>query len=118
MTASENVVVIGAGAFGTALAAVMALQDRLKVTLVGRNPALMSDLRDLRMHDGALPGVPLPDALEFSAEPDAISEADIVLFAMPSQAQADAARHYAPYLKQMLPSSPVPRGWSVHPERC
>ncbi|CAD7023149.1 NAD(P)-dependent glycerol-3-phosphate dehydrogenase [Pseudorhizobium halotolerans] len=99
MTPSENVVVIGAGAFGTALAAVMALQDRLKVTLVGRNPALMIDLRDLRIHDGALPGVPLPDALEFSAEPDAISEADIVLFAMPSQTQADAACHYAPYLK-------------------
>jgi glycerol-3-phosphate dehydrogenase (NAD(P)+) len=36
--------------------------------------------------------------LEFSAEADAISDAGIVLFAMPSQAQADAARQYAPYL--------------------
>jgi Glycerol-3-phosphate dehydrogenase len=98
MSGRQNVAVIGAGAFGTALAAVMALQESLRVTLVGRNPALMSDLRDLRTHDGSLPGVPLPDALEFSAEPDAVSEAAFVLFAMPSQAQADAARHYAPYL--------------------
>jgi len=98
MSADGTVVVIGAGAFGAALAAVMALQGKTPVTLIGRNPALMSDLRELRMHDGALPGLPLPDALEFSAEPDAISEADIVLFAMPSQAQADAARHYGPYL--------------------
>jgi glycerol-3-phosphate dehydrogenase (NAD(P)+) len=98
MSETKNIVVIGAGAFGTALAAVTALQGDLRVTLIGRNPAMMSDLRDLRSHDGALPGVPLPDALEFSAEPDAIADAAILLFAMPSQAQADAARHYGPYL--------------------
>ncbi|HEX5933620.1 MAG TPA: 2-dehydropantoate 2-reductase N-terminal domain-containing protein, partial [Pseudorhizobium sp.] len=98
MSETKNIVFIGAGAFGTALAAVTALQGDLRVTLIGRNPAMMSDLRDLRSHDGALPGVPLPDALEFSAEPDAIADAAIVLFAMPSQAQADAARHYGPYL--------------------
>jgi glycerol-3-phosphate dehydrogenase (NAD(P)+) len=98
MSAAERIVVIGAGAFGTALAAVMALEGRHPVTLVGRDPSLMSDLRDDRLHDAALPGVPLPDALQFSAEPDAIEEASLVLFAMPSQAQADAARHYGPYL--------------------
>ncbi|AXV16648.1 glycerol-3-phosphate dehydrogenase [Neorhizobium sp. SOG26] len=94
----ERIAVIGAGAFGTALAAVMALENRYPVTLVGRNMALMSDLRDDRVHDAALPGVPLPDALQFSAEPDAIAEASLVLFAMPSQAQGDAARYYGPYL--------------------
>lgn len=99
MSVKQNLVVIGAGAFGTALATVMALQGNLRVTLVGRNPALISDLRDMRMHDGALPGVPLPDALDFSAEPDAVAAADIALFAMPSQAQADAARYYGPYLQ-------------------
>src|SRR5690606_19929508 len=98
MTNSETIVVIGAGAFGTALAAVIALQKRSNVTLIGRSPSLMSDLRNMRTHDAALPGVPLPDALKFSAEPDAIGEAGIVLFAMPSQSQLDAARHYGPYL--------------------
>ncbi|SME97110.1 glycerol-3-phosphate dehydrogenase (NAD(P)+) [Xaviernesmea oryzae] len=98
MSGQERIVVIGAGAFGTALAAVIALEGRHPVTLVGRDPSLMSDLRDDRVHNASLPGVPLPDALEFSAEPDAIGEASLVLFAMPSQAQADAARHYGPYL--------------------
>lgn len=99
MTMSDiRITVIGAGAFGTALATVFALEGRARVTLVGRSPSLMSDLRDDRIHDAALPGVPLPDSLGFSAEPDAVGEADIVLFAMPSQAQADAARHYGPYL--------------------
>ncbi|MCB5202482.1 NAD(P)-dependent glycerol-3-phosphate dehydrogenase [Neorhizobium sp. T786] len=100
MSVGETIVVIGAGAFGTALASVMALQSRSPVTLIGRNPSVMSDLRDMGTHDAALPGVVLPDALQFSAEPDAISEASIVLFAMPSQAQLDAARHYGPYLMQ------------------
>jgi len=95
---SERIAVIGAGAFGTALAAVIALTGRSAVTLVGRDPALMADLAAERLHDAVLPGIALPEALEFSAEADAIRDASIVLFAMPSQAQADAARQYGPYL--------------------
>ena len=100
MSDNERIAVVGAGAFGTALAAVIALTGKSQVTLVGRKAALMADLRADRMHDTALPGIDLPDSLQFSAEPDAISDAGIVLFAMPSQAQADAARHYGPYLAQ------------------
>ncbi|MGN7294929.1 NAD(P)H-dependent glycerol-3-phosphate dehydrogenase [Rhizobium sp. SAFR-030] len=94
----EKIAVIGAGAFGTALATVIALEDKADVTLIGRDASLMADLRNDRVHDAALPGVSLPDALAFSVEPDALADADIVLFAMPSQAHADAARHYGPYL--------------------
>lgn len=95
---SERVAVIGAGAFGTALAAVTTLAGRGTVTLVGRDPSLIADLRAEHRHDAALPGIQLPEALQFSAEPDAVRGASIVLFAMPSQAQADAAKQYAPYL--------------------
>ncbi|CAN7449040.1 NAD(P)-dependent glycerol-3-phosphate dehydrogenase [Rhizobium rhizogenes] len=98
MSGKERIAVIGAGAFGTALAAVIALTAKSQVTLVGRKAALMADLNTDRMNDTALPGIELPDSLQFSAEPDSISDAGIVLFAMPSQAQADAARHYGPYL--------------------
>jgi glycerol-3-phosphate dehydrogenase (NAD(P)+) len=95
---SEKIAVIGAGAFGTALAAVIALTERHAVTLVGRDPELIADLKAEHLHDAVLPGIALPEALAFSAEPDVIADADIVLFAMPSQAQADAARQYRPYL--------------------
>ncbi|MDP9810599.1 glycerol-3-phosphate dehydrogenase (NAD(P)+) [Rhizobium tibeticum] len=96
---SEKIAVVGAGAFGTALAAVIALTERNAVTLVGRDPELIADLNAERLHDAVLPGIALPESLSFSAEPDAIGDADIVLFAMPSQAQADAARQYRPYLR-------------------
>jgi glycerol-3-phosphate dehydrogenase (NAD(P)+) len=98
MSGNERIAVIGAGAFGTALAAVIALTGRSEVILVGRNADLMTDLSADRMNDAVLPGIELPDSLQFSAEADSISGAGIVLFAMPSQAQADAARHYGPYL--------------------
>ena len=95
---SERIAVVGSGAFGTALASVIALTGRNSAVLVGRDPALIEDLRSERLHDAVLPGIPLPEALEFSAEADAIGDAGIVLFAMPSQAQGDAARQYGPYL--------------------
>jgi glycerol-3-phosphate dehydrogenase (NAD(P)+) len=98
--ARERIAVVGAGAFGTALATVIALTGKSDVTLVGRDAALMRDLAADRVHDAALPGIALPDVLTFSAEPEAIASAGIVLFAMPSQAQADAARHYGPYLSE------------------
>ena len=98
MTAREKVVVIGAGAFGTAIAVMVALENRHDVTLLGRDPALMGDLQADGVHDAALPGIALPDSLHYSAEPDVLRDAGIILFAMPSQAQADAARNYGPYL--------------------
>ncbi len=53
----ERIVVIGAGAFGTALAAVIAQTGRAKVTLLGRDVTLMADLRNEGLHEAALPGV-------------------------------------------------------------
>ncbi|MGF0539575.1 NAD(P)H-dependent glycerol-3-phosphate dehydrogenase [Agrobacterium sp. ES01] len=100
MSARERVVVVGAGAFGTALAAVMALEGKADITLLGRDPALMNDLRNDGLHDAALPGIRLPDGLKYAFEPDVLRDAGIVLFAMPSQAQFDAAQSFGPYLAE------------------
>lgn len=98
MSERTKVVVIGAGAFGTALAVVMALEGRVDVTLLGRDPELMRDLQNDGLHEAALPGIELPVSLKFSAEPEVLAGVPLVLFAMPAQAHADAARHYGPYL--------------------
>ncbi|MDI7862456.1 NAD(P)-dependent glycerol-3-phosphate dehydrogenase [Rhizobiaceae bacterium n13] len=95
---SEKIVVIGAGAFGTALAAVIALAGRADVTLLGRDPALVSDIERMHEHETALPGIRLPANLKFSADPAVLADAGIVLFVMPSQAQREAARQYGPHL--------------------
>ncbi|MBO3762486.1 NAD(P)H-dependent glycerol-3-phosphate dehydrogenase [Ciceribacter sp. L1K22] len=97
MSTRPKIVIIGAGAFGTALATVVALEGKADVTLLGRDAALMADLGMEGVHDAALPGILLPDSLKYSSEPDVLQQADIVLMAVPSQAHADAALQYGPY---------------------
>lgn len=95
----QRCVVIGAGAFGTALATVIAGNGDLETVLLGRDPSRMADLRALRRHEEALPGIDLHPDLGFTSDASILSEAGLVLFAMPSQAQADAARHYSVFLQ-------------------
>lgn len=98
MSVAEQIVVIGAGAFGTALAAVIANENRHPVTLLGRDVASMRDMAANRCNEASLPGILLPDALQFSSDPTILADATIVLFVMPSQAQKHAAQDYKPYL--------------------
>lgn len=97
MSTTPRIAVIGAGAFGTALASVAAASGG-DVTLIGRDAAAVDLMRASRRNEKALPGIDLPPALSFSADAEAIRGAGIVLFAMPSQAQRAAARSLAPLL--------------------
>lgn len=72
--------VLGAGAFGTALAVVLARAGH-DVRLMGRDPGL-----DLRRESSRLPGVRLPDGIVVTDAPD--DAAAITLLAVPMQAQA------------------------------
>lgn len=64
-----NLSVLGAGAWGTALA--IALSSRHDVLLWGRDPALMSTLAARRENEVYLPGCALPPALRLEASLDA-----------------------------------------------
>jgi glycerol-3-phosphate dehydrogenase (NAD(P)+) len=103
MRETKRIAVIGAGAFGTALAAVIAQTGKAEAVLIGRDASVMADLSSTRVHESALPGIRLPDTLDFSARPQDLSTADLVLFAMPSQAQIVAAETYGPHLKPGVP---------------
>ncbi|MEF7614787.1 NAD(P)H-dependent glycerol-3-phosphate dehydrogenase [Aquincola sp. MAHUQ-54] len=61
-----NIAVLGAGAWGTALAAQAAL--RHDVCLWGRDAAQIARMAATRRNDRYLPGVELPDALRFTAD--------------------------------------------------
>lgn len=97
MTVSSRIAVVGAGAFGTALASVAAASGG-DVTLIGRNADVVETLRATRRNEKVLPGTDLPQTLAYSADAEAVRGAGIVLFAMPSQAQRMAARSLAPLL--------------------
>lgn len=95
---TRNTVVIGSGAFGTALAAVFAHEGEDAVTLLGRDAGLIAILQKTRRHQAALPGITLPQALAFTIDPSVLATADIVVLAVPAQAQRAAALYYGPYL--------------------
>lgn len=97
MTVSRRIAVIGAGAFGTALASVAAASGG-DVVLIGRNAETVATMRAARRNEKVLPGIDLPETLAYSDDAGAARGADIVLFAMPSQAQREAARSLAPLL--------------------
>ena len=82
--------VLGAGAFGTALAVVLARAGR-EVRLMGRDPNLATMRESAR-----LPGVRLPDGIRVTSAPD--PEAGLTLLAVPMQAQAAFLAEHAPLL--------------------
>ena len=75
--------VVGAGAFGTALAVAEAAAGRA-VRLWGRDADRMAGGRGAR-ETAALPGVPLPPALAATGELAALAEAEAILLVVPAQ---------------------------------
>ncbi|MEI2299209.1 NAD(P)H-dependent glycerol-3-phosphate dehydrogenase [Ensifer sp. MJa1] len=89
-----KIVVVGAGAFGTALAAVAASGEGSDVTLLARRAEIAEACRNTGRNEEALPGIDLPPALKHTADAAVLADAEIVLFVMPSQAHRAAARQY------------------------
>jgi glycerol-3-phosphate dehydrogenase (NAD(P)+) len=75
--------ILGAGAWGTALATNWAPHH--DVTLWGRNPAELDAMRAQRVNTRYLPGCPLPETLRLSPEFNTVvDEADLIIIAVPS----------------------------------
>lgn len=87
-----NVTVLGAGAWGTALARLLLL-DNHSVTLWGHDPQHLDDLRRTNRNDRYLPGYDLPGRCRFETDPgQAVHGADCVVVAVPSKAFRDVTR--------------------------
>jgi len=91
--AAMNVIVLGAGAWGTALAisAARAPQPGRTVTLWARDAALVADMAARRENVRYLPAQALPPSLQLSAEPlalrlAALQPSDLVVVATPMAA--------------------------------
>ena len=81
---SGRVGIVGAGAFGTALAVTLA-RDGRDVALWLRDADQAIDLRQGRENRARLPGVVLPENVTVSARIDDLGGADVVLLCLPMQ---------------------------------
>jgi len=82
---SGRIVIAGAGAFGSALALV-ALRAGHDVTLVARDAKLAAEIGHSRENPHYLRGETLPPEISVTADKKSFREAELVLFAAPSQA--------------------------------
>ena len=80
----SGIAVIGAGAFGMALAAVHAFEGR-RVLLWGRDPARMAEIAARRGDPDRLPGVTLPDSVDCVSDLAALGRAETLLLAVSAQ---------------------------------
>jgi glycerol-3-phosphate dehydrogenase (NAD(P)+) len=81
-----KVTVLGAGAWGTALAGLLQ-QGNVDVTLWGHVAAELDEMRRTRRNERYLPGIQLHPGLSFEADlPSAIASAEAIVVAVPSKA--------------------------------
>ena len=107
-----RVAVVGAGAWGTTLAGILA--QREPVTLLCHSPETAARIRDERRNEARLPGIDLPANLRATADPAALAEAtDLVVFAVPSAHLRASSRDGAATSRPRRTCCPWSRAWSA-----
>jgi glycerol-3-phosphate dehydrogenase (NAD(P)+) len=110
MTATPKVAVLGAGAWGTALARVLA-DNGMFVEMWSRRAELAAQINEARENVRYLPGAKLPSTLLATHDLKATLEgASMVLFVAPSHATREVARAAAPYVPGGVPIVSATKG--------
>ena len=92
-----NITILGAGAWGTALARLLH-QGKHQVTLWGHIPEWLDEIRQSGRNERFLPGIDLPRELVLQPDlPRAIEAAQCIVLAVPSQPYRQVTRHLAQY---------------------
>jgi glycerol-3-phosphate dehydrogenase (NAD(P)+) len=104
MTATlfQHIGIVGAGAFGTALAQAAVRAGR-KVTLFARDPAQVAGINGKHRNEKALKGCRLDPAVKATADLAALSACNAVILALPMQATRPVAEALALVLPKGVP---------------
>jgi len=89
----KSTTIIGAGGWGTALAATWA-RDGRKIVLWGHNPKRIERLRETRENTDYLPGFKLPDNVQITNDPQDCDQSSLIVFVVPSTAFRTIAEQF------------------------
>lgn len=90
----ESTAILGAGSWGTALAALWAKNGK-EILLWGNNPARVERLRETRENSEYLPGVKLPKSVHVTSEMNDCAGCALVVFVIPSTAFRAIAKRFS-----------------------
>ena len=106
---SINVAVIGAGSWGTTVAALAAVNT--PTVLWARREELAAEINRDHVNSDYLPQFPLPERLRATSSlRDAVANADVLVMAVPSHGYRDVAAQAAPYLRAWVPVVSLTKG--------
>ncbi|MGM0481918.1 MAG: NAD(P)H-dependent glycerol-3-phosphate dehydrogenase [Pseudomonadota bacterium] len=94
-----EVVILGAGSYGTALAICFARKE-IATVLWGRDPGQVASMREQRENSHYLPDCPFPESLQVTDDlAQAVSDVKNVLVVVPSHAFADILQQIKPLIR-------------------
>jgi len=104
--------VLGAGSFGTTIAALTA--PRHPTTLWARDEALAREIRDRRTNERYLAGFALPESLNATADlEEAVTSADVVVVGVPSHGFRNVLEQPAPSVRPWVPVVSLTKGFEA-----
>ncbi len=104
-----RVAVIGAGSWGTTVAALAAVNT--PTVLWARRAALAEQIRSAHVNGDYLPSFVLPEQLRATADlAEAVGDADVLVMAVPSHGFREVAAQAAPHLRPWVPVVSLSKG--------
>ena len=107
----SRIAIIGAGAWGTALAIVLGRKGTHAVSLWALEPEVRDSIASRRMNDRFLPGLQIPAAVQPTNKLDeALAGADLVVSVVPSQHCRGLFTAMKPHLRSTIPIVSAAKG--------
>ena len=109
MSRHARVAVLGAGSWGTTVAALAA--HNTETTLWSRRADLADRVNDTHENSDYLPGLPLPEGLRATASlEEAVGDADVLVVGVPSHGFRAALEAVSPHLRPWIPVVSLTKG--------
>ncbi|MFM9844180.1 MAG: NAD(P)H-dependent glycerol-3-phosphate dehydrogenase [Dongiaceae bacterium] len=102
MAALQRIAIVGAGAWGTALATVARRAGR-EVSIWARSPEIVAEINGSHTNRTYLPDVTLDAAVRATGDLAALRDADVILWVTPAQHLRDVAARAAGHLRDGVP---------------
>jgi glycerol-3-phosphate dehydrogenase (NAD(P)+) len=110
----KSFAILGAGAWGTAVALVLAQKPHHRVTLWGARPENVRILQEVRENVRLLPGVPIPASITLTSDiRQATADADLLVIAIPTVHLRPTLRRIAPDLRDNRPVLSLTKGLEI-----